>query len=85
MNVNVDGAHGEFFNLDYKIAQEVWPNSISTAHGKSSCGGDVSLSKDANLCGKVMQGKYHRQRPNSTRCGDKRANALGLIDLKMPE
>jgi len=42
------------------MAQEVWTESISTAHGKSSGGGDVSLSKDAKLCGKVMQSKYHR-------------------------
>jgi hypothetical protein len=45
MNVNVDGAHSEFINLDYKMAQEVWSESMSKAHGKFRRGGEVSRSK----------------------------------------
>jgi hypothetical protein len=55
MNVNVDGAHGEFINLDYKMAQEVWTEFISKAHGNSCRGGDISRSKHSEFRARVMK------------------------------
>jgi len=55
MDVNVDGAHGKFINLDYKIAQEFWTESLSKAHGKFCRDSEVSRSKLSEFRGRVMK------------------------------